>query len=61
MVKAPVEGSSLVLLKLDRPVELSDFARPSCLPSSDEFVHLGAPCVTLGWDAEGASEILDLL
>ncbi len=51
MVKAPVEGSSLVLLKLDRAVELSDFARPVCLPSSDEFVHLGAPCVTLGWDA----------
>ncbi len=53
MVKSPVEGNSLVILKLDRKVELSDFARPACLPSSDEFVFLGAPCVTLGWRLKG--------
>ncbi len=50
MVKSPVEGNSLVVLRMDRPVDLSDFARPVCLPSSDEFIHLGATCVTLGWD-----------
>lgn len=49
MVKSPVEGNSIVLLKLDRPVTFSDFIRPICLPSSDEFIHLGAVCVTLGW------------
>ena len=53
MVKSPVEGNSIVLLKLDQPVVFSDFARPICLPSSDEFIHMGASCVTLAWDGPG--------
>ena len=50
MVKSPVEGSSIVILKMDAPVVFSDFARPICIPSSDDFIHIGATCVTLGWD-----------
>ncbi len=49
MIKSPVEGNSIVLLKLDHPVAFSDFIRPACLPSSDEFIHLGASCATLAW------------
>ena len=30
-----------------------DFARPICLPSSDEFIHMGAACVTLAWNNKG--------
>lgn len=53
MVKSPVEGNSIVILKMDKPVVFSDFARPICLPSSDEFIHMGATCVTLGWNSKG--------
>lgn len=35
MVKSPVEGSTLVLLKLETPVAYSDFVRPVCLPDDD--------------------------
>ena len=52
MVKSPVEGNSVVILKMDSPVVFSDFTRPICLPSSDDFIHLGATCVTLGWGAK---------
>ena len=52
MVKSPVEGNSVVILKMDSPVVFSDFTRPICLPSSDDFIHLGAACVTLGWGAK---------
>ena len=55
MVESPVEGNSIVVLKLESPITFSDFARPVCLPSSDEFIHMGANCVTLAWDAKGAS------
>ena len=55
MVESPVEGNSIVVLKLESPITFSDFARPICLPSSDEFIHMGANCVTLAWDAKGAS------
>ncbi|XP_012282643.1 atrial natriuretic peptide-converting enzyme isoform X2 [Orussus abietinus] len=51
MVKSPVEGSTTVLLKLDRPVvAFSDFVRPVCLPSSrDPIPTNGSHCNTLGW------------
>ena len=58
MVKSPVEGNSVVILKMDKPVVFSDFARPICLPSSDEFIHMGASCVTLSWNSEGKSFLL---
>ncbi|XP_054268475.1 atrial natriuretic peptide-converting enzyme isoform X2 [Macrosteles quadrilineatus] len=48
MTKSPVEGSTMVLVKLDSPLQVSDFVRPICLP------RLGAQpvytsCHTLGW------------
>jgi len=53
MVESPLEGSSIVVLKLESPVLLSDFTRPICLPASDEFIHMGTNCVTLAWDDKG--------
>ena len=52
MVKSPVEGNSIVLLKLDQMVVFSDFARPICVPESDDFVDETSNCVTLGWSLE---------
>ncbi|KAK0098199.1 hypothetical protein PV326_010521 [Microctonus aethiopoides] len=51
MIKSPVEGSTMVLLKLDRPVIIySDFVRPVCLPSSYEPAQMNtSQCNTLGW------------
>ena len=51
MLKSPVEGSTTVLLKLDRPVAAySDFIRPVCLPSTEEPVLANSShCTTLGW------------
>ena len=50
MIKSPVEGSTTVLLKLDRPVAtFSDFVRPVCLPSSQDPPMNMTHCNTLGW------------
>ncbi|KAF7990432.1 hypothetical protein HCN44_000237 [Aphidius gifuensis] len=51
MLKSPVEGSTMVLLKLDRSVAaFSDFVRPICLPSSEEPIQMNiSHCNTLGW------------
>lgn len=35
MVKSPVEGSTVALIRLQTPVVYSDFVRPSCLPDDD--------------------------
>ena len=48
MVKSPVEGNSVVLLKMDEPLVFSDFARPICIPDKDDFVDQDSKCVTLG-------------
>lgn len=49
MVKSPVEGSTLVLVKLSSPVTYSDHIRPVCLnddqASDVPYLH----CQTLGW------------
>ncbi|XP_050436583.1 atrial natriuretic peptide-converting enzyme [Adelges cooleyi] len=48
MVKSPVEGSTLVLVKLHSPVTVSDHIRPVCLTDDQgdgSFTH----CQTLGW------------
>lgn len=34
MVKSPVEGSTAALIRLETPVDYSDFIRPVCLPES---------------------------
>ncbi|GAB0099413.1 uncharacterized protein DMENIID0001_152690 [Sergentomyia squamirostris] len=44
MVKSPVEGSTAALVRLESPVEYSDFVRPACLP--DE-VHKNRPITTV--------------
>lgn len=50
MIKSPVEGSTTVLLKLDRPVTtFSDFVRPVCLPSNQDPPMNSTHCNTLGW------------
>ncbi|XP_034940783.1 atrial natriuretic peptide-converting enzyme [Chelonus insularis] len=51
MIKSPVEGSTMVLLKLDQPtITYSDFVRPICLPSREEIIQINSSyCNTLGW------------
>ncbi|XP_031835982.1 atrial natriuretic peptide-converting enzyme isoform X3 [Nomia melanderi] len=50
MIKSPVEGSTTVLLKLDRPLTaFSDFVRPVCLPSNQDPPANASICNTLGW------------
>lgn len=48
MVRSPVEGSMLALVRLEEPVEMTDFVRPACLP---EAGTAGGQivCNTLGW------------
>lgn len=54
MVKSPVEGNSIVLLKLDQQIVFSDFARPICIPDQDDFINasVGTNCITLGWSLD---------
>ena len=52
MVASPVENLSIVLLKLDRPVQLSDFVRSVCVLGGDLVEPTG--CVGLGWDSQEA-------
>nr|CAI5828671.1 unnamed protein product [Callosobruchus analis] len=50
MLKSPVEGSTIALVKLDEPVTLNDFVRPICLPSENvELTSNRVQCNTLGW------------
>ncbi|XP_071519444.1 atrial natriuretic peptide-converting enzyme-like isoform X3 [Panulirus ornatus] len=53
MVKSPVEGSQIVLIKLaDSEVELSDYVRPACLGSHTSVSQLTKRrCRSLGWGA----------
>ncbi|XP_066945636.1 atrial natriuretic peptide-converting enzyme isoform X2 [Macrobrachium rosenbergii] len=53
MVKSPVEGSQIVLIKLaDAEVELSDYVRPACLGSHGNVDMLAKrKCRSLGWGA----------
>ncbi|XP_075220339.1 atrial natriuretic peptide-converting enzyme [Lycorma delicatula] len=48
MVKSPVEGSTMVLVKLDRPIVFSDYIRPVCLPKRTLNTNF-TNCNTLGW------------
>ena len=49
MVASPVENHSIVLLKLERDIQMSDFARPVCI-AEDTSVPSADTCVGLGWD-----------
>lgn len=48
MVRSPVEGSTLALVRLEEPLEMTDFVRPACLPDSAGPKPTGV-CNTLGW------------
>lgn len=50
MMKSPVEGSTLVLLKLNEPAIFSDFVRPVCLPEMFVPLENYTYCTTLGWN-----------
>lgn len=50
MLKSPVEGSTIALIKLEQPVTLSDFVRPICLPTENmSLSNAKMQCNTLGW------------
>ncbi|KAL1451793.1 hypothetical protein WDU94_006139 [Cyamophila willieti] len=49
MVKSPVEGSSMVLLKLNRPIKFTDFIRPICLSTPSTKLSNVTHCQSLGW------------
>ena len=54
MVASPVENNSIVMLKLDKPVQMSDFARSICVDQSELSIHSSDQseqrCVGLGWN-----------
>ncbi|XP_972040.2 atrial natriuretic peptide-converting enzyme [Tribolium castaneum] len=51
MVKSPVEGSTVAMVKLDQNVIYNDFVRPICLPDDSLVLQPEAnlDCNTLGW------------
>lgn len=49
MVKSPVEGSTVALVRLDQPVIFNDFVRPICLPPENMVLSPAIQCNTLGW------------
>ncbi|XP_045519757.1 atrial natriuretic peptide-converting enzyme [Pieris brassicae] len=49
MIRSPVEGSMLALVRLEEPVEMTDFVRPACLPENGFHAHNQSVCNTLGW------------
>lgn len=50
MLKSPVEGSTIALIKLEQPVTLNDFVRPICLPTQNMILsNFKTQCNTLGW------------
>ncbi|KAG6449549.1 hypothetical protein O3G_MSEX006112 [Manduca sexta] len=49
MVRSPVEGSMLALVRLEEPLEMTDFVRPICLPENNPNANAQSICNTLGW------------
>ncbi|KFM61966.1 Atrial natriuretic peptide-converting enzyme, partial [Stegodyphus mimosarum] len=49
IVKSPVGSGMLSILKLEKPINGSDYVRPSCLPSHNYSLE-GIPCNTLRWN-----------
>ena len=50
MVASPAENTNIVLLKLQDPVQMSDFARAACLAAPSAAKGAGR-CLALGWDS----------
>ncbi|RXG51820.1 Plasma kallikrein [Armadillidium vulgare] len=52
MVKSDVATSKIVLIKLEKNLEMSDYVRPACLGSHRDATYLAKRrCRTLGWGA----------
>ncbi|XP_041977269.1 atrial natriuretic peptide-converting enzyme [Aricia agestis] len=49
MVRSPVEGSMMALVRLEEPVEITDFVRPTCLPEDGFKIDEQSTCNSLGW------------
>lgn len=51
MVKSPVEGSTIAMVKLEDPLMMTDFVRPICLPEKKmkQTTEGVLFCNTLGW------------
>ncbi|CAL8316751.1 unnamed protein product [Arctogadus glacialis] len=47
--ESPEMGSDLALVRLDRPVEWSEYVRPVCLPDAGVRFPGGRPCYVTGW------------
>lgn len=52
LVKSPVEGSSIAMLKIDQPVVFSEYVRPICLPKRDRDIEENQICNTVGWSRD---------
>lgn len=57
MVKSPIKGSQLVLVKMESSVIYSDFVRPVCLARDHHswISSQNARCLFLGWGSDGKS------
>ena len=55
MVKSPLKGNQLVLIKMETPVIYSDFVRPICLARNHEdWIDISSSrCLFLGWGKDG--------
>jgi hypothetical protein len=55
MVKSPLKGNQLVLIKMETPVIYSDFVRPICLSRNHEdWIDTShSRCLFLGWGKDG--------
>nr|CAG4647673.1 EOG090X019S [Moina brachiata]SVE92853.1 EOG090X019S [Moina brachiata] len=55
MVKSPIKGSQLVLVKMESSVIYSDFVRPVCLARDHHswISSQNARCLFLGWGSDG--------
>nr|CAG4643728.1 EOG090X019S [Lepidurus arcticus] len=53
MVRSPLPGSNVVLVKLNKPVIYSDFVRPVCLSRGQRWTDPAVRCIALGWARSG--------
>ena len=62
MVKSPMKGNQLVLIKMESAVIYSDFVRPVCL-ARDHEAWISGPtsrCLFLGWGKDRQFSLFEL-